>query len=86
MLYGLITTALLLLFGHYFAWPKRLHQLWAYVYGVAAIYIGIYIYLGPSTTFWSLCLFPIVGGAATGLSYGYDWLRNLIVRAGLDDG
>ena len=84
--YGLTTTALLLLVGHWLPWPKQLHRLWAYVYGVTSIYLGIYIWLGWGVTFWTLCLFPIAGGLATGLAYLYDFLRNKCVRAGLYDG
>ena len=83
--YGLTTTALLLLVGHWLPWPHKLHRLWAYVYGVTSIYLGIYIWLGWGLTFWTLCAFPVVGGMATGLAYGYDWLRNLIIRASLSD-
>jgi len=84
--YGLTTTALLLLVGHWLPWPKQLHRLWAYVYGVTSIYLGIYIWLGWCYTFRVLCLFPIAGGLATGLAYLYDFLRNKCVKAGLYDG
>lgn len=84
--YGLAITALVLWVGHWLPWPKPLHRLVAYAYGVAAIYLGIYIWLGWGVTFQILCLFPLAGGAATGLAYGYDWLRNLIIRVGVGDG
>ena len=83
--YGLTTTALLLWVGHWFPWPHKLHRLWAYVYGVTSIYLGIYIWLGWGLTFWMLCLFPLVGGLATGLAYLYDFIRNKCIKAGLYD-
>lgn len=84
--YGLTTTFLLLWVGHWFPWPRKLHRLWAYVYGVLSIYLGIYIWFGWCCTFHMLCLFPVVGGAATGLAYLYDFIRNRCIKAGLYDG
>jgi len=83
--FGLSTTALLLLVGHWAPWPKRLHRLLAYIYGVMSLYVGILIWLGWTPTFWTLCAFPVVGGAATGLGYLVDWVLNLWVTAELPD-
>jgi len=84
--FGLSTTALVLLVGHWAPWPRKLHRLVAYSYGVASIYLGLFIYLGWGPTFWTLCAFPAIGGVAVGFAYAVDWLLNLRVKANLYDG
>ena len=81
--FGLTLTALLLLVGHWFPWPKRLHRLLAYTYGVGAILAGAAIWL-ILQNLWGLWLgivaFAVVGGIVTGLAYGIDGLLNLWLR------
>lgn len=81
--FGLTLTALLLAAGHWFPWPKRLHRLLAYAYGVGAILAGTAIWLGL-LGLWSLWLgllaFAVISGVTTGLAYGIDRLLNLWLR------
>ncbi len=44
--FGTTLTGLLLLVGHWFPWPRRLHRLLAYCYGVASILAGAAVWLG----------------------------------------
>lgn len=81
---GLLIAALLLAVAHWFPWPKGLHQLVAYVIGVAAILAGAGIWLLPAGYGWTwlgLVGFAVVSGAVTGLAYLVDWLLNLWVRS-----
>ena len=81
--FGLSLTALLLAAGHWFPWPKRLHRLLAYAYGVGAILVGTAIWLGL-LGLWPIWLgilaFALISGAITGLAYGIDGLLNLWLR------
>lgn len=79
--YGLIITALLLALAHFFPWPRRLHRLAAYVIGVGAILLGVYVWLGNGEVWRGLLVFAVVAGATTGLCYGIDWLLNLWQRS-----
>jgi hypothetical protein len=81
--FGLTLTALLLAAGHWFPWPKRLHRLLAYTYGVGAILAGAAIWLGLLglwTTWLGFLAFAVIGGAVTALAYGIDGLLNLWLR------
>ena len=82
---GLIITALLLVGGHFFPWPRRLGKLQAYTYGILAIYAGLLFWLGSGPLFWQMLGFPVVGGLTTLLSYHYDKHRNLTIRARIAD-
>ena len=85
-------TILLLAFGHYFKWgigffarSEVALRLFSYVYGLLSIMAGMSIlaYLGRSgwEAVWEVAAFSIVGGAATVLFYGVDWIGMLITRA-----
>jgi hypothetical protein len=81
--FGLTITALMLLVGHWFPWPKRLHRLAAYAYGVGAILFGTAIWLGLQglwTTWLGIVAFAVVGGLTTGMAWGIDGLLNLWLR------
>lgn len=81
--FGLTLTGLLLAAGHWFPWPKRLHRLLAYTYGVSAILAGAAIWLGLLglwATWCGILAFAVIGGAITSLAYGIDGLLNLWLR------
>ena len=86
---GLMLTGLLLFVGHWFPWPVKLHRLAAYVYGLAAILAGQAVWLLPIREMTgtgvdvvaSLVAFAAIGGAATALGYGIDWVLNLWARS-----
>jgi len=44
----MLATAMLLVIGHWAPWPKRLHRLAAYTYGVASILAGQVVWLLPA--------------------------------------
>lgn len=86
--FGLTVTGLALLVGHWFPWPRRLHRLAAYCYGVASIGVGTAIWLGLRgewVLLGELVLFAVVGGLATAGGYGVDWLLNQWQRSRLDE-
>ena len=86
-LFGLVTTGLLLTTGHWLPWPRRLHRLAAYTYGVASILAGAAAWLGSLGQWWlvlGLAAFAAVGGAATSLCYLVDWALNARLRLRTD--
>lgn len=83
-LLGLLIAGLLLAVAHWFPWPKGLHQLVAYVIGVAAILTGAGIWLLPAGYGWvwlGLASFAVVSGAVTGICWGIDALLKLWVKS-----
>lgn len=81
--YALAITALVELVLHWAPWPRPLHRIGAYSVGVAGILLGAALWLIPSghaAMFAALVLLCAVAGAATGLGYAIDAVRNLIVR------
>lgn len=86
---GLVLTALLVLVGHWFPWPRRLPRLAAYAYGTAAILAGVSVWLmwsKLSDILAGVWAFAIVGGVATSLAWLTDWLMNLRIRSKVTDG
>lgn len=79
---GLILTMLLLLIGHWFPWPVKLHRLCAYVYGCVCILLGAAVWLlGEQPALWrGLCGLTAGAGLATGAGYLIDWILNLWQR------
>lgn len=80
---GLVISALLLAVGHWAPWPRRLHRLAAYVYGVASILAGQAIWLishGRLDIWLGLVAFSVAGGFATGLAWFIDWALNARIR------
>ena len=75
-LFGCILTTLLILVGHWFPWPVRLHRLAAYGYGCTSILIGAGVWLGLNgqDKLWlGFAILTALAGTATGLSYLVDW-------------
>jgi hypothetical protein len=73
--FGAFATASLILVGHWFPWPVRLHRLAAYVYGCTSILIGAGVWLIPSKQLlvWlGFATITAVAGAMTCLSYLID--------------
>jgi len=83
--FGLTVTGLVLAFGHYFAWARDLRRTEAYVYGVAAIFAGIVVWLFPDPILLPLCAFPVVGGLVVLGAYQYDGLRNRAINREADE-
>jgi predicted membrane protein len=76
---GTGATALILALGHWFPWPRELHRLEAYVYGVAAILIGSGVWLWASgyRDIWGgLTFMAVIAGLTTGLTYLVDEARS----------
>ena len=80
---GIVGTVLLLWLGHWFKWPRKLRVLESYTYGVTAIYVGIWAWIGWCPMFCQLLAFPLVAGAAVGAAYLYDDYRNAKIKARL---
>jgi hypothetical protein len=84
---GLVVTALLILVGHWFPWPRRLEKLEAYTYGVCAILVGTFIWLylatytmAPMRIWWGLAAYTASAGVATVVSHATDYVLNLVMR------
>lgn len=72
---GLLITALLMLVGHWFPWPVKLHRLAAYAYGCVAILVGSAIWLlsmNLGAIWLGFSLMIGIGGVATGIAYLVD--------------
>lgn len=82
---GLTVAGLGYLAQHWFPWPRKLRRLEAYAIGTLTLWIGMAIWRAPSREFWLSCAFPLVAGLAVGGAYAYDAIRNLIVRAHLNE-
>jgi len=81
---GVALSALLLFVGHWFPWPKELHKLAAYVYGVLSIYAGATLWLlqaGQPTIVVGLGVIIGVSGVAVFAAYGIDWLVGQLRKA-----
>ena len=86
---GLACTALLILLGHWFPWPVKLHRLAAYTYGCLCILSGAGVWLlsrGEWRDWLSLAAFVGVAGAATGLAYLVDAALRGRVQRQVHDG
>jgi hypothetical protein len=76
---GVLITVALLAIGHWFPWLQRLTRLWAYAYGVGAIWIG-FIYWQLMAGDWQavlgLTIIITVGGLTVVLCYQIDhWVK-----------
>jgi hypothetical protein len=74
---AVVVSALLLFVGHWFPWPKELHKLGAYVYGVGSILAGFMLWQlqnGNWQPVLGLLVIVVVSGIAVFLAYGLDWL------------
>lgn len=72
---GVGLTSLLLMVGHWFPWPVKLHRLAAYTVGSGSILAGASLWLllsGEASILLGLVVFYIVGGATTALTYLID--------------
>jgi hypothetical protein len=77
---------------HWLPWPwGELHRVLAYAVGTSVIWLGVFLYLGPSTLFWQLSQFPLVVGVTVlvlkfagqvvrwAILHGWPWLSRQIV-------
>jgi hypothetical protein len=87
--FGLTLTALLLIAGHWAPWPRRLHRLAAYSYGVTTILLGagLWLLLVDQWPVWlGLLAFAFIGGATTAAGWLIDWALNARLRLEQRDG
>ncbi len=81
---GAALSALLLLIGHWFPWPRQLHRLEAYVYGVACILGGFalwHLQVNGWHAVLGLTVIAVVSGLAVFAAYGVDWVVAMIRKA-----
>ncbi len=69
---GCILTTLLILVGHWFPWPVRLHRLAAYGYGCMSILLGAGVWLSFNNVWLGIGALTALAGLATGLGYLID--------------
>lgn len=72
---GVGLTSLLLMIGHWFPWPVKLHRLAAYTVGSGSILAGASLWLllsAQSKVFAGLVILYAVAGATTVLTYVID--------------
>ena len=77
---GLAITALALLVEHYYFRGDNISRVKAYALGTATIWVGLAIWLFPSSTFWMSLAFPAMAGAVVYWAYRDDELRNARLR------
>lgn len=80
--WGIFTTIMLLLVGHWLPWFKRLTRIQAYAYGCAAILAGQAVAFCPVSVelFVMIAAFPCLGGACVIGAYWYDGWGNKRAR------
>ena len=72
----LTISGLLIAVLHWFPWLRKLKRTYAYGIGTGVIWLGVFLYLGPSALFWKLALFPaIVGGVVIATKRLDHWLK-----------
>jgi len=87
---GAVIACLLLTTGHWMPW--QLSRIWAYVYGVASLWIGFAIWrlpVGDWLTPAGFLVLAVVGGAVVKLAYTTDSItrevREARMRRAVDD-
>lgn len=81
---GCLVTASALAAGHWAPWWKTLHRVCAYIYGVASILLGAFVWLvlqGKWREWLGMCALSASGGATVVLAYAYDKAANRCVNA-----
>jgi hypothetical protein len=75
LVFGVGLTVLLLLVGHWFPWPVKLHRLAAYTVGSGSVLAGAALWLLLSNQggiLFGLIVLYAAGGATTALAYVID--------------
>ena len=69
---------------HLLQWPwGELHRVVAYCLGTAVIWLGVFLYLGPSELFWQLARFPLVVGVTVLVLKATGQLQRWVILVGL---
>ena len=66
---------------HLFRWPREMHRVLAYCVGTATIWLGVFLYLGPSPLFWELAWFPAVVGVVVLALKGWGQAQTWVMKA-----
>lgn len=73
--FGVALTSLLLMVGHWFPWPVKLHRLAAYTVGSGSVLAGASLWLllsAETSILLGLVVLYLVAGATTVLTYVID--------------